>query len=617
MINGKKTIALCTSRIYDPQTHAFIETLNEDLRAANINLLVFTISSDLYWEERTHLIETAVFDVIPYKYIDAVIIMNEKIKSHTVAEDIIAKAKKHHIPAIVVDGDYPGVPKICFDFAKGFESVVRHLVEHHGFKTFHMIAGFKNNAFSNERIRVFKKVLREHKIPCDDSMISFGDFWADPARKATKELIKSGTLPEAIVCANDIMAINVSDVLQQAGISIPDEVVVSGFDGIDEAFLTSPRILTADCNIYALAKGLFQSIEKALDGRPVEDVYVTPKLIPNESCGCARHASQSPTVLHLFNSNFYRYQDGMRELYNLTIHMQMSDSSKYLSTILKSQQDLFCVIDKDCLDYSKDFFAESDHSLTSGRMRLLYDASVPDAPGRDFELNPKELGRYLASGYPLIITSLDYMNVPLGYVGFFYKSYDLISYSKTASITDSISMGLGGFITHKYQKTLADQIARLYKNDFLTGLYNRVGFNAAFRDMMDDPIYNGKPVSIIMSDLDGLKTINDTYGHSEGDNAIKTVAQALKQACPRHALCVRFGGDEVCAIIFGDVDTREVIASIHRYLGDYNSRSGLPYQVSASCGSYTGLVKPHLDLKDLLKGADKQMYLSKQKKRSS
>ena len=101
MINGKKIVALCTSRIYDPQIHGYIVKLNERLRAEDCTLLIFAINSDIYWEENRPAAEKYVFDLIPYNYIDAVIIMNEKIKSRKIAEKIIKKSNEHDVPVII------------------------------------------------------------------------------------------------------------------------------------------------------------------------------------------------------------------------------------------------------------------------------------------------------------------------------------------------------------------------------------------------------------------------------------------------------------------------------------------------------------------------------------
>ena len=127
MINGKKLIALCTSRIYDPQVHGYIEKLNTRLQEKGFSLLIFAINSDIYWDEERPAAEKYVFDLIPYEFIDAVIIMDEKIKSHRQAEKIVARSNAAKVPVIVCDGHYEGASSIRFDYEKGFELICRHI----------------------------------------------------------------------------------------------------------------------------------------------------------------------------------------------------------------------------------------------------------------------------------------------------------------------------------------------------------------------------------------------------------------------------------------------------------------------------------------------------------
>ena len=90
MVNNKRLVALCTSRIYDPQINGFIKNLNEKLVRENCALLVFAINSDIYWDENLKPAEAYVYDLLPYDDLDCIIIMDEKIKSKTVSEKIIS-----------------------------------------------------------------------------------------------------------------------------------------------------------------------------------------------------------------------------------------------------------------------------------------------------------------------------------------------------------------------------------------------------------------------------------------------------------------------------------------------------------------------------------------------
>ena len=267
MLNDTKIIALCTSRIYDPQLQGFVEILNESLKRSGARLWIYALNADIYWNEEKLTAEIHVFDYIPYDIVDAVIIMDEKIKSRTVSERIIRDASGHRVPVVVVDGQYEGTVSVAYDYAAGFETIVRHVIEDHGVKKPHYMAGFQGNKFSEERKEVFIKVLAENGIPFDDSMVSYGEFWATPARAATQKLIDEKRVPEAVICANDIMAINVCDVLQAAGYHVPRDVIVTGFDGYDEALLSEPAITTASCMSQGLADTVLKAVLECLAGQ--------------------------------------------------------------------------------------------------------------------------------------------------------------------------------------------------------------------------------------------------------------------------------------------------------------------------------------------------------------
>jgi diguanylate cyclase (GGDEF)-like protein len=88
-------------------------------------------------------------------------------------------------------------------------------------------------------------------------------------------------------------------------------------------------------------------------------------------------------------------------------------------------------------------------------------------------------------------------------------------------------------------------------------------------------------------DMDGLKMINDTYGHKEGDNAIAALSNVLKEALRKEDIIGRMGGDEF--VVFSSVKSREtgdhVSNRIRAKLDEYNAKSGHPYKVACSIGS--------------------------------
>jgi diguanylate cyclase (GGDEF)-like protein len=608
MINGKKIIALCTSRIYDSQQHSFIKKLNKRLNELDMCLFIYTLNMDLYWNEDSTNSEAGVFDLIPYDRIDAVVLMDEKIKSRTVSSSIIAQARFNSVPVIVVDAKYEGTTNIYYDYSAGFEKVVRHIIEDHGITNTHFMAGIKNNRFSDERLECYKRVLEENGLPFDESMVSYGDFWAVPTREAMRKLLARDELPQAIICANDIMAINVMDVLTEANIRIPEDIIVTGFDGILEGDICSPTLTTASCSSTQLANAVTKAITARFDGEPCQNIAVVPEFMPKESCGCSGHLS-SDNATNSFNIGFYRYEDDMRVLYEMSVKMQMSDSIESAIHCMRDDktEEMCCVISKQCLLTDRNFFLE-DMNMDMEDMCVIYDSynypnEIMDFNGEDIAPGIESL---INSGFPLIFNILDYMNKPFGYTVFSYHRYDITEYSKSAGVTNTLNLGLGGLMTLRYQRFLSTKIAQMYLNDNLTGLYNRQGFNAAIDGELDKPVNFGKQLTVIMLDIDGLKAINDNHGHDAGDKAIAKGASALKEACPPDAYCVRYGGDEMFALIIGEYNSNEIISRIYSLLEECSKNE--EFEIKASCGAFSQPITQDMDLTKVIKRADEEMY---------
>ena len=635
MAGGKKLIALCTSRVYDPQIHGFIVKVNEKLKNNGCSLLVFAINSDIYWEEDRPATEKYVFNLIPYDSVEAVVIMDERIKSHKIANKIISTSKKHNVPVIVADGRYEGVTCINYDYEKGFELVVRHVIEHHKVKRPHMMAGHKNNEFSDRRIDVFKKVLAENGIPFEDSMISHGDFWADPCRIATRALLKREVLPDAIICANDVMAITVSEMLQDAGYKVPEDVIVTGFDGYDGIFFTSPKITTAACNTLQLADATAEQILETISHKDAcRDRKIMPVFMANESCGCPEHTEHPIILSNWFKESFARHNDDNRVLHMMTSAMQTSQNLKELSTNLRSYKtdSVLCVVDKKCFDNDINYFTEQQVENATKEFVLLYDSENPEKVPENITfddlsediaediLEPAIHDRMLElteREYPLIFNALDYMNRPFGFVCYHFSDYLISNYSNAMGVTNAISIGIGGYINIQYQSMLLEKMDEMYRHDPLTGLYNRIGFMNIFNSLKKKPENRNKPITVLMSDLDGLKYINDNFGHADGDSSIAAVAKALFNATPSNSLSTRFGGDEVFSVIIGECDPDEIIRNIDNYLDEYNKKVRKPYTVATSSGYITSVINDDFDFNAVLKAADEEMYKIKNQKYSA
>ena len=631
MIGGKKVVALCATRISDSTVHSFVKLLSRQLQSHNIGLLIFTLNTDLYWEEDVYHSEASVFNIIPYDLIDALLYMDERVKCRRIGESIIAKAKEHNIPVLVLDGQYENTISVSFDYAAGFEKIVRHVIEDHGVRRPHMMAGLRNNKFSDDRIAVFRKVIEEYGIRYSDSMVSYGDFWAVPTRVATRKLLKCREeLPDAIICANDIMAINVCDVLMDAGISVPEQIIVTGFDGVEETNYSVPRISTVNCSTAIFAKTVANYVIDHIDKEPeyrTWNIAVIPELELKESCGCIHVKNQDLSNVATLNDRFYRYFDDVRVLYGITARMQLCKHVNELSGMLHKyvlndtfdMHDFSVVLYKYCLDRSHNIFDEEGLVPDYDKRVVICDHTSKEAYTRDLEdgeLLPG-LEKLVATGQPLIFNALDTLDKPLGYVCYCFDSFNIIDYSKTALITNSITTGVCNFINMHYQRYLSEKVDEMFKYDLLTGLYNRTGFMRAFEGEKGDVFREKGCMTVIMADIDDLKIINDSYGHETGDKAIAAVASALKEASPDDALCMRFGGDEMLIIIPGKCDAKLIVEKAEKIIDNVNMTSENSYKLSVSCGYCEVNLTGELDYDAIVHLADEKMYSVKRKKKEN
>lgn len=151
--------------------------------------------------------------------------------------------------------------------------------------------------------------------------------------------------------------------------------------------------------------------------------------------------------------------------------------------------------------------------------------------------------------------------------------------------------------------------------DDLTGLYNRRGFLALARHQSRLALRNHATFAIAFLDLDGLKQINDTHGHQEGDLALVEAASVLKGCFRTSDILARIGGDEF-AVFVAETEEREMGARIQKRITARNAASDRPYRLSFSMGIVTSGSEENHTIEALLTRADSRMYEQKRKKAS-
>jgi diguanylate cyclase (GGDEF)-like protein/PAS domain S-box-containing protein len=165
-------------------------------------------------------------------------------------------------------------------------------------------------------------------------------------------------------------------------------------------------------------------------------------------------------------------------------------------------------------------------------------------------------------------------------------------------------------------KNLEEELRSLSLTDSLTGLHNRRGFFTLAELQLRLADRRKQGMYMLYADMDGLKQINDTYGHQEGDRALSETANLLKMTYRSSDVVSRIGGDEFAVIPVGTVkdDIAVIISRFLKNLEDFNSRKSLRYPLSVSIGIVLYDPLHPRPLEELISKADEMMYEQKRRK---
>lgn len=230
----------------------------------------------------------------------------------------------------------------------------------------------------------------------------------------------------------------------------------------------------------------------------------------------------------------------------------------------------------------------------------------------------------------MIVCSLYFRNEIIGFMmidqtDITRESYDILAGNVSASLKTAALFEARESSEQKLLEVLREleqsntQLQKISEIDELTGLYNRRGFLNLARRSMDLARQMGRGGLVFFADLDGLKKINDDYGHKDGDLAIKIAGDILHKTFRNMDIISRLGGDEFTILA---LDTDEEFIPILRkrmeaLVAEENKTLGKPWLIFISIGAASFKPGDTVSLEKLMTRADANLYLEKQRKKTT
>ena len=624
-VPDRRALVVCGAWEDAANLNIFLEKLNIPEITSRFVISCFTFSTVVRQGLSTIQVATSLADIMIKLDPAGIVIFSEMLNSDYLVDYLKDLAGKHEIPVFMMEHKEESCVNFDLDYEGGFADIVAHVTDEHKCRDIMMMAGYKGNEFSEKRIEVFKDVLMSRGIPFDLNKVLYGDFWHIPAIEALEQYFKihGEVLPDAIICANDAMAIGITDHLINKGYKIPEDVIVTGFDDVRASYYHIPAITTSAPDYGDIARFIASYIDEWDDEdimyRKTTDIKVGFSLKLRASCGCAgtsmEEVSETAKVLFLDNQDYFMHEQEMGRLTSQAITItdlkMLPDMLKVHTSVWKNQMFFVGLTVSD--DYVEQIYSswKDNCDYNNGIYNTSY--AIP---------YQNEIMRTDSGVNYLLFSHLSSTDESFGYICTGADSISFRMQQRFEEMGSYLSSIIHSVINSSKLRQMNREMLALSELDYMTGLYNRRGFLLRLGKMVKEIHNKDKYINYVMMDLDNLKPINDTYGHSDGDLVIKALAYAIQTHVHKNGIASRFGGDEFAFVILSDEPlegTEDDLRNKIEYAAQYdNALVGKPYKILASIGMascpVSSFSKGSVEavLEPVMNTADERMYADKQ-----
>ncbi len=532
------------------------------------------------------------------------------------------------------------------DNYSGMYDAVNHLITEHGRKKIAFISGTRGVYEAEERLRAYKQALIDNNIAYDERYVYNGSFLREDGVAAVKAFLDQRQLEiDGLVGANDHMALYAMKTLQSRGISVPEQVSVIGFDDLSSAISCTPALTTVHQSAFDVGSFAMRRLSEGIrdEKTVIRHEELPAPLAIRQSCGCKAGATAHAT-------------DDIEESPDSLTEKERNEWGELSSVVNLMTRDMIGNFEIDeiisVMNDQLNFLGILDFSLAQyvgqGQAEIIFDQA-----GHRGEKFPE---KQLISGGIGRLTRPFYRHVlPLFYrgedIGFFVSDLRSKDVPVLEIIRDHLSSALKGarlleaakrhadylrIEVEQRTKELADRTVELEKAldvvqetseklerlsvlDELTGLYNRRGFMTLAKQQLALKERNNKDLLLVFFDIDGMKMINDTLGHSVGDLALVSLANQLKKAFRSSDVIARIGGDEfvVLAIECSIREYKKIKCRLDHSIDEFNATNHQQFKLSVSAGAAPFDPDAKFTIEQLMEEADAELYKEKKKKRTN
>lgn len=273
--NRSHLVGVIVDRMQSPFAAATVQGIQDGLREEGYSI-------SIAYSNRDQALAEEAINSFYSRQVDGIVILNSWL--HHFNDRILALQTR---PFIFVNRLFSNCLSNCVGPGDhiGAQLATQHLVDL-GHRRIAYINGMEDWIEAQNRLSGYRDILEQQNLPVDHALIRQGDWGVDSGYQAAQELLALDQRPTAIFAANDIMALGAIYAIQEAGLQIPKDIAMVGYDDRDFAAWIRPALTTIRMPSYEMGQAAARLLLKQFSGEELEDATQIPgKLIIRQSCG--------------------------------------------------------------------------------------------------------------------------------------------------------------------------------------------------------------------------------------------------------------------------------------------------------------------------------------------
>ncbi len=582
---------------------------------SNCDVVVISPLNNFYYQTDNKLTEKEIFNFILSDRFDGFLYNRNSFYAENIRNYIDELCTRSEKPVMLLDhNDHKRFETATADDCASFEKIVDHLIEEHGYKKIYCLTGPKNVFSAQERLQGYFNSMKNHNLHYDKNCYFYGDFWTEFSTELADKILKGEIpKPDAIACANDIMAVTICERLIGGGINVPEEIAVTGYDASLDAYRMNPSITSYQRPNYQLGAEAFRRLYRIITGKICQKIPDAPgSLRIGRSCGCDENPRLKHTIqrrMKVDESFETRLSSGdmLIEINNADNLSQLIDVIDRHTYLLHKMSRMFFCLTKNCEDAINTGSELSRNFSVNEPVRILLDKTAIHrysndslCPSSNDFLDRIRSNRKLPSAY--YISPLNFNAHLFGYCAVSFGKFP-VTYSRLyTQWIKYVNTSIEKIMEKSSLKTSLKKLEYSVNHSEETGLLNTQGLSSLYQSKLAEYPSDGK-VSFIHLELSELKKTYFQCGHAATKDILRNFADILRSSLEPNEICGALSPSSYAVIAFGESRADDIFYFIRQRLESCIINNGSHYGTAFSMGEASSLHADSPDFNDMLQKA--------------